>query len=237
MPRKKRFFIPGVPVHIVQRGNNRNPIFFEPEDYRYYLDRLDIAAKRYGCQIHAYVLMTNHVHLLASPGDKDSISQMMQHIGRHYVPYINLKYDRSGTLWEGRFRSHLVQDETYLLNCMRYIELNPVRAGLAKTVHDYRWSSHHNNTGDYARGQSGLISYHSVFLLLGREKCSRIEAYKNLFQSAESTGTIKAIRTALQSGTPLGDSQFKESIEETLSVTVGKTRRGRPKKKGSDPFY
>lgn len=121
MPRKPRFFVPGVPAHLIQRGNNRCAIFFEATDYEVYLSLLNEARDRFGCDIHAYVLMTNHVHLLGSPLDKTSISRMMQYIGRHYVPYINQKYQRSGTLWEGRFKAALVDTSSYLLACYRYI--------------------------------------------------------------------------------------------------------------------
>jgi putative transposase len=127
MPRKPRFIIPGVPVHIVQRGHSRNPVFFEDGDYLAYLAWLKAGAIRYKVAVHAYVLMTNHIHILATPADADGITRMMQYVGRHYVPYINFTYGTSGSLWEGRYKASLVQDETYLLTCMRYIELNPIK--------------------------------------------------------------------------------------------------------------
>ncbi len=128
MPRKPRFALPGVPQHVIQRGHNRGFCFFAEDDYRLYLDLLKEAADRNGCRIHAYVLMTNHVHLLATPAGAHGISHMMQHLGRKYVRCINSLYGRSGTLWEGRFKASLVDSDAYLLKCMRYIELNPVRA-------------------------------------------------------------------------------------------------------------
>jgi putative transposase len=134
-------FLSDVPVHIVQRGNNRQAIFFADEDYRAYLGWLNEAATRWACAIHAYVLMTNHVHLLLSPTDPKGVSGLMQYLGRRYVPYINHRYRRSGTLWEGRFKSSLIQSETYLLLCHRYIELNPVRAAMVVAPGDYPWSS------------------------------------------------------------------------------------------------
>ncbi len=145
MPRKPRFFLAGVPVHIVQRGNNRQLIFFDTADYRKYLGWLKEGSERYGCTIHAYVLMTNHVHLLATPGDADAVSRMMQYVGRRYVPYINHAYGRSGTLWEGRFKSNAIDTEAYLMTCMRYIELNPVRAKVVEAPDDYPWSSYGSN--------------------------------------------------------------------------------------------
>ncbi|MBM2829982.1 MAG: transposase [Gammaproteobacteria bacterium] len=128
MPRKPRFYLPGVAVHAVQRGHSREPVFYEDQDYRAYLNWLTEAAGRYQCAVHAYVLMTNHVHILATPKTSEGISRMMQYAGRRYVPYINYHYGTSGTLWEGRYKASLVHETDYLLTCMRYIELNPVRA-------------------------------------------------------------------------------------------------------------
>ena len=145
MPRKPRFHLPGVPTHIVQRGHSREPAFFENEDYQAYLNWLQGASERYGCEIHAYVLMTNHIHLLVTPEKKNSVSLMMQYIGRHYVQYINYKYGTSGSIWEGRYKSNIIHDEVYLLTCMRYIELNPVRADMVKVPSAYRWSSYQTN--------------------------------------------------------------------------------------------
>ena len=136
MPRKPRFFVPGYAAHVIQRGNNRQKIYFDEEDYGHYLSLLGKARERYSCAIHAYVLMTNHAHLLITPEDKTAISQVMQYVGRHYVPYINKKYTRTGTLWEGRFRASIVDSAAYLLACYRYIELNPVRPGMAQQAQE-----------------------------------------------------------------------------------------------------
>jgi len=132
MPRKPRLFVPGFPVHIVQRGNNRHAIFFEDVDFEVYLSFLAEGRDRYGCEIHGYVLMTNHTHLLVTPREALSIGRMMQYVGRHYVPYINQKYCRTGTLWEGRFKATTIEASSYLMACYRYIELNPVRAGMVQ---------------------------------------------------------------------------------------------------------
>lgn len=145
MPRKTRMYLPGVPVHIVQRGNNREACFFCDDDYLYYKELLAEGLKRYGGELHAYCLMTNHVHLLISPVAEDSIPRIVQHLGRQYVQYINKYYRRSGTLWEGRYKSSLIDEENYLLTCSRYIELNPVAAGMVKTPDEYRWSSYRAN--------------------------------------------------------------------------------------------
>ena len=131
MPRKPRFELPGVPQHVIQRGNNREPCFYAEADYLRYRDDLRNAAEKYACVVHAYVLMTNHVHLLVSSSAAYGISQMMQSLGRRYVRYINREYRRTGTLWEGRFKAALIDTDAYLLTCMRYIELNPVRAAMS----------------------------------------------------------------------------------------------------------
>jgi putative transposase len=134
MPRKPRFTLPGIPQHVIQRGNNREPCFFTVEDYRFYPGALQAACHKSCCSVHAYVLMTNHVHLLVTPGAVDSISVMMQSLGRRYVRYINDAYKRSGTLWEGRYKACLVDSGSYLFTCYRYIEMNPVRAGMVVGV-------------------------------------------------------------------------------------------------------
>jgi putative transposase len=142
MPRKPRMYLPGVPAHVVQRGNNRAACFFTDDDYQFYLECLGQGLRRYRVELHAYVLMTNHVHLLLTPEDADGISRLMQHLARLYVLYINKTYGRSGTLWEGRHKASLVQADRYLLTCYRYIELNPVAAGMARCPEQYRWSSY-----------------------------------------------------------------------------------------------
>ncbi|WP_208738801.1 transposase [Phytopseudomonas daroniae] len=142
MPRKQRMYLPGVPAHVVQRGNNRSACFFHDEDYQFYLTVLGDALKRYRVQLHAYVLMTNHVHLLMTPESETGISRVMQHLGRMYVLYVNRIYRRSGTLWEGRHKASLINADEYLLTCYRYIEMNPVRAGMVEAPEEYRWSSY-----------------------------------------------------------------------------------------------
>ena len=227
MPRKPRFYLPGVPVHIVQRGNNRDAIFFDESDYLAYLDWLKDALKRYDCQLHAYVLMTNHVHLLVTPNSQESISRMMQYVGRRYVPYINHKYNRTGTLWEGRYKSSLIQDEPYLLACMRYIELNPVRAGMVEMASDYQWSSYHfNGLGQYDE----LLTPHKLYLSLGTDKTSGCQAYRGLFMAHMADNITGEIRAAWHTGTPLVNDLFKEQIEKALNTSIGHAKRGRPKK-------
>lgn len=229
MPRKPRFQVPGVPVHVVQRGNNRQAIFFEPSDYAAYLSWLHEALSRYDCKLHAYVLMTNHVHLLITPESRDSISRAMQYVGRHFVPYINVRYGRTGTLWEGRYKASLVQEERYLLVCMRYIEMNPVRAGMVKSPTHYRWSSYRAN----AQGQTDrLVTPHERYRGLGRSLEDRQTVYRDLFRNMLEPGELKDLRTAWLTGTPLGNDRFRADIERTLRIKVGQAHRGRPKKQG-----
>lgn len=165
MPRKPRMYLPDVPCHVIQRGNNREASFFTVRDYQFYLECLHDASQRYGVLIHAYVLMTNHVHLLVTPIKKHSISSVMQSIGRRYVQYINQTYRRTGTLWEGRHKASLVDEENYLLTCMRYIELNTVRANLVSQPSEYRWSSYRCNA---STEENKLIFRHSTYESLAK---------------------------------------------------------------------
>lgn len=232
MPRKPRFYLPGIPVHIVQRGHSQEPVFFENDDYAAYLDWLANAADRYDCAIHAYVLMTNHIHLLVTPDTKQGISLMMQHTGRHYVPYINKTYGTSGSIWEGRYKSALIHDEQYLLTCMRYIELNPIRAGMVTTPAKYLWSSYRAN----AQGKSDtIVTPHLLYKNLGRTRQTRNEAYRLLFKAHIDQAAHDKIKKAYQTGTPLGNNYFRDKIERKLKCKVGQDRRGRPLK-GFDPL-
>ncbi len=227
MPRKPRFFLPDILAHIVQRGHSREPAFFEDNDYHAYLGWLAEAATRYECAVHAYVLMTNYIHILATPKDKHGISLMIQYIGRRYVPYINASYGTSGTIWEGRYKASLIHDEQYLLTCMRYIELNPIRADMTKSPGHYRWSSYRSN----AQGKEDkLLTAHPLHLSLGKTNASRLEGYKALFKSHIDEEDLKDIRAAWQTGTSLGNDYFKENIERKLNGKVGQARRGWPKR-------
>jgi len=227
MPRKPRFFLANVPTHVVQRGNNRQPIFFSDNDYRVYLDWVGEAGERWGCAIHAYVLMTNHVHLLITPQDADGISRFMQYVGRRYVPYVNHEYRRSGTLWQGRFKSNLVQSEAHLLLCHLYIQMNPVRAGMVTAPGQYPWSSYRSN----ALGESNaILTAHSEYRSLGGSEERRHAAYRDLFASRIDEANLEQLRACLQTGTPFGNGRFTEQIEQTLGRKVGFSKRGRPKK-------
>lgn len=205
MARLPRFGLPGQPQHVIQRGNNRNEIFCTEADYRFYLDKLKGAAAKHGCNIHAYVLMTNHVHLLITPERKDGIGKTMQALGRYYVQYYNYCYQRTGTLWEGRYKATLIDTESYLLTCMRYIELNPVRAGMVSHPSEYPWSSYRCT----ALGQSdGLVTPHPLYRGLGRSAEVRQAAYRQLFKARIADKTLAEIREATNKARGTGGRSF-----------------------------
>lgn len=231
MPRIARLALPGVPLHVVQRGNNRQACFFQPTDYKFYLESVFACATRYQVAIHAYVLMTNHVHLLLTPKDKWGVSSMMQLLGATYVRHINSTHRRSGTLWEGRYKSSLVDSERYCLACYRYIELNPIRAAMCKLPEDYRWSSYGVNAmGDTNPG----IQPHAAWKALAATNMDRYEKYRLLVEEAGDSEKLERIRYCLQKGLPTGSDRFKSKIEDALERRIGNGRQGRPttKRKG-----
>jgi putative transposase len=227
MARLIRYDLPGVPQHVIQRGNNRGATFAAMEDYGFYLDCLSTGARSFGCDIHAYVLMTNHVHLLVTPRVAGGVSKMMQSIGRRYVRYFNQAYKRTGTLWEGRYKATLIDSEKYLLTCSRYIELNPVRAGMVETPGDYSWSSFAAN----ALGKSsGVLSFHPLYLRLGATPKDRQGAYLALFNLALGSEMLDSIRNATNKAWALGDDRFKEEVAGLTGRRIAPIPRGRPKK-------
>jgi putative transposase len=226
MARKPRFNLPGIPQHVIQRGNNREPCFFAEEDYRYYLEQLGKAANKMGCAIHAYVLMTNHVHLLVTPLQDYAIPSMMQSLGRRYVRYINHTYRRTGTLWEGRYKASLVDSERYVLTCYHYIELNPVRAVMTQTASEYRWSSYRAT----ALGEANpLLTPHEAYLGLGCEDAERRHAYRELFRFHMDDDVLHDIRTALNQEMVLGSDCFKDRIDQMVLRRVRPGKSGRPR--------
>ena len=225
MARLPRFILPGQPQHIIQRGNNREPIFYDEADYRFYLEKLGAACEKHDCDLHAYVLMTNHVHLLITPHSETALAKVMQMLGRYYVQYFNYTYDRSGTLWEGRYKATLLDSEQYLLSCMRYIELNPIRADMVEHPRDYPWSSYHRN----ALGEENeLLTPHGLYHKLGSSNEKRQAAYRLLFRHRLAERTLDELREATNKAWVLGDSRFKEKIESQLNRPVS------PKKRGGD---
>ncbi|MDO8438270.1 MAG: transposase [Nitrosomonadaceae bacterium] len=227
MARLPRLDLPNVPQHIVQRGNNRQPIFFHEDDYATYLEYLREALAKNGCKLYAFVLMTNHAHLLVLGEAPGGVSRFMQSVGRRYVRYVNATYRRSGTLFEGRFKSSLVDSERYLLTCMRYIELNPVRAGMVNDPGDYHWSSYqHHVTGNIIEWLAEPLEYRH--LAVNPE--ARTLAYRELFKQALAAYDLDMIRIHLNKDCALGSSKFQEEIESILGRRTKIVPQGRPKK-------
>jgi putative transposase len=227
MPRPPRLELPGVPQHVIQRGNNRSACFFGDVDRRFYLKCLAESASSRGCEVHAYVLMSNHVHLLVTPCEPGAIGAMMQDVGRRYVRVINTIHGRTGTLWESRFRSGLVDSESYLLTCHKYIELNPVRAGVVSDPAAYAWSSHAYYLGDRP---DPMITEHPVYLALGATKAERRAAFGSLFLTALDDELLEDIRAAVNTDSAVGSERFLDDAEGKLGRSVRPPNRGRPAK-------
>lgn len=226
MARQPRIDLADIPQHVIQRGNNRETCFFEDDDRRHYLEWLRKAAEQYGGLVHAYVLMTNHVHLLATGTEAGAIGRIMQSLGRRYVRYVNSSYRRTGTLWEGRYKSCLVDSDRYLLTCYRYIELNPVRAGMVSTPGDYRWSSYDRN----AFGMTDdVITPHAVYVSMGRSDAERLWSYRNLFRNAIDKDDLEAIRRHVNQGKVLGSETFRNQVGAVVNRRVHLAGPGRPK--------
>ena len=216
--------LPGVAVHAIQRANNRAACFFTDEDRAFYLCHLSRTLRCTGCKLHAYCLMSNHVHLLLTPHDVGACSYLMKGIGQLYSQYVNKLYKKTGHLWEGRFKSCLVQSERYLLECYRYVELNPVRADLSKRADEYPWSSHRANAvGERAE----LLTPHHEYLRLGRTPEERQAAYRDLFTIVQGDD-LERIRMATNGGYVLGDRSFRAMMTRTLGRRVEPGKAGRP---------
>src|SRR5512139_164511 len=227
MARLPRFVIPGQPQHVIVRGNNRSEIFCADADYQFYLEKLQLACDKHDCNIHAYVLMTNHVHLLITPQKEDGLGKVMQMLGRYYVQYYNYTYQRTGTLWEGRYKATLIDSETYLLSCMRYIELNPVRAGMVAHPSEYPWSSYRSN----ALGQPNeLVAPHLEYLRLGSSDAARQVAYRQLFKHRIAESTLDEIREATNKAWVLGSDRFKQRVQKQLDRRIEPSVRGGDRK-------
>jgi REP-associated tyrosine transposase len=228
MPRRPRVHLDNVPLHIVQRGHNRQPCFFAEEDYQAYLHWLAEALKKERCALHAYALMTNHVHLLITPKKAEAVPRLIIALGRRYVQYINTTYRRTGTLWDSRYKSSVIEADTYLLTCQRYIELNPVRAGMVDDPAHYRWTSYRHN----ALGQANLyLTPHPQYLALGKDEQERLRAYRALFRAQLDKAAIDDIRLALNQNQPLGNTRFYDRIERLTGLRREAKPRGRPRVK------
>ncbi len=234
MSQKPSFNLPGIPQHIIQRGNNRQRCFYLAQDYQHYLDDLKQSALKYDCQIHAYVLMTNHLHLLITPMSENGISQMMQALGGSYMKYLNSTYKCSGTLWEGSFKASLIDSDVCLLTCMCYIELNPVRDGLVKHPGEYKWSSYQQNA---QRPNTGFIENHQIFSMLGETIKERQFVYRGLFDRYIENDVIHQIRDVLNHELVLGWSGFKDKIEQITKRQIRSGKSARPCVKDDNDNY
>jgi len=231
LARLPRYAAPGGAQHVIQRGNNRSVIFAAPADYRFLHRCLRDACDQHGCRVHAYGFMTNHVHLLMTASTADGVSRVMQTVGRRYVRCFNDLYHRTGTLWEGRFRATLVQTDRYLLACHRYIELNPVRAGLVAAPAGYPWTSYGANAfGVY----DSLVTAHESYLALGTDPRCRQSAYRALVDDGLSDSMLEEIRSATNGGWVLGTKQFREEVAALLGRRTQAGRRGRRPRKNDE---
>ena len=229
MARLPRYFAKGVPQHVILRGNNCEPIFANDEDCQFFKEVLLDASRRHELAIHAYVLMTNHLHLLASPASAESLPKTMQSLGRRYVQYFNYRYRRTGTLWEGRYRATVVDAESYLFECMRYIELNPVRAGMVANPGEFAWSSY----GANGEGKDDpLVTGHSQYRRLGKDAAERQQAYRELVRQPMDTERLADVRDCTHKGWALGGERFKAKIEALGLRRTAPLPKGRPKASG-----
>lgn len=226
MARLPRFFAPEIPLHIMLRGNDRKAIVGNDEDLLLLRTTLAAAAAKHGLRIHAYVFMTNHLHVLATPAKLDSAPKTMQGLGRTYVQYFNRRYRRTGTLWEGRYRATAIEAEAYLIQLMRYIELNPVRAGMVATAGDYAWSSFRAN----AQGaEDRMVSPHSVYQGISHDDQQRRDSYARLFDAAHSGNDLAAIRYSANTGWALGGEGFLQQLALLSTRRVVAQQPGRPR--------
>jgi putative transposase len=222
MPRQPRLVLPDLPVHIVHRGNNRTACFADQNDYLVYLSLMREAAKKSGCVVHAYCLMGNHVHVLLTPTAAHSCALFMHRVAQRYAHYFNRRLNRTGTLWEGRFRSCVVESGSYVVACNRYIELNPVRAGLVHHPASYPWSSYPVNSG---AGVDPLVSIHAELLAIGTA------GYIRMLDEALGEEMLREIRLATNGGYPLGSDTFKLGLNAPNGRRLVRRRPG-PAAKG-----
>lgn len=221
MPRRPRLVTSGVPLHIIQRGNNRQRCFLVDADYLVYLAMLYKAARLASCNVHAYVLMSNHIHVLATPGSDSSAAHMMKSVGERYVRYFNKRYERTGTLWDGRYKSCPVHDETYLMVCYRYVELNPVRAGIVENPLDYRWSSYHANAFG---SRDDIVVAHALYDALGNDHFEREAAYRELVLTGLADDQMETLRDATNHNYACGSFTFRRQMERATGHAAARTK-------------
>ena len=234
MTRKPRFHLPGIPQHVIQRSNNHEPCFYAEADYQHYLDHLKVALEDNHCKLHAYVLMTNHIHLLITPMTDYGVAHTMQDLGRKYVRYISEQYFRSGTLWEGRYKSCLVDSEAYLLTCMRYIELNPVRANMVPHPGDYPWSSYQQNA--YGKNFPSMDP-HPLYQRLGATPGECQHAYRALFRQHLDEQHLHDIRESINLELVLGREDFKDKVSEMVQRQTRPAKMGRLRAEETQGVY
>jgi putative transposase len=229
MARLPRLTLPGYPHHIVQRGNNRQAIFADKADYESLLELFDEYSRKFKVAVHSYVLMSNHFHVLATPQTDDGVPQLLQAVGRSYVRRFNKRHSRTGTLWEGRYKSTLIQAERYLLACMVYIDLNPVRAGLVGNAADYPWSSYQHYTG---RRVDKLVTPHPLYWELGNTPFAREQAYGDLVSAGIGAKQQQALTEATFRGWALGEPDYVAELQRRTERRVSKAAAGRPRRVG-----
>lgn len=227
MPRQPRLEVTGLPHHIVQRGVDRQAVFYDRDCYLCYLHLLDAYAKQLEVNVHSWCLMTNHVHLLVTPTIPGTLSRLMQQLNRRYVQQINTRFERTGHLWAGRFKASVVGEQRYLLSCMRYIELNPVRAGMVDHPQAYVWSSWHANVGERL---SRLVTPYPEYLALGSNASQRQACYRSMVLAGEDPAVTSQLRDATQQNVAFGSAKFAQQIKAMLGREVVSKPRGRPKK-------
>lgn len=230
MARLPRLVVPNQPHHVVQRGIDTQPIFRDDADHAVFLGWLREAARQFRIAIHAYALMPDRLHLLVTPTDGEGLGRMMQWVGRHYVPYFNQKYNRTGTLWQGRYKAGLIESDQYFMMCSRYIELCPVLAGLVAFAPDYPWSSCAHHVG---MRSDPVITDHASYWALGNTPFDREAVYKKLIDQALSQKEIALLNDAAHKGWALGSEQYKKRIEKEINRRVSPAKRGRPSKNGN----
>lgn len=227
MARLPRLTLPGYPHHVIQRGTNRQRVFFKDADRVFFLEVLYQAARQHQVAVHGYVLMDNHFHLIVTPQTEHSLSKTMQALGRHYVRYFNDAYERSGTLWQGRYQSTVIQSEAYLMACMVYCDLNPVRAGMVMQPQHYPWSSHLHYIGAKT---DRLITPHALFWGLGNTPFAREAAYAELVRAGVEASRMRSITDAVVHGWVLGEASFLQGLQKKTQRRVLKGKPGRPSK-------
>lgn len=229
MARLPRLNLINIPQYIVQTGKVNQACFYDAQDYNFYLKSLKAAADQYQCDIHAYVLLKNAIQIIATPKQANSIPSMMQSLGRRYVQHVNDRYQRSGSLWGGRYKSSLIDSDAYLLSCYRYLEMRPLQLRLVEDLEDYPWSSFHHHSG---LTPSKLITDHRLYVALGEDNVERCNNYNQLFRYAFDPRLLDYIAETVQVGQILGGDQFKDQVEKISNRRVRPLKRGRPRKSG-----